>query len=118
MLYEVITIMLLPTTSYDPNLKPEFTSEFELGTELQFFNSRVGIDFTWYDRRTTDQIAPLSLPASTGSRTYYTNFGELKNQGVELGVNLVPVKLKNSFRWDIYATYTKNVSEVISLIVV
>jgi len=109
-------IMLLPTTSYDPNLKPEFTSEFELGTELQFFNSRVGIDFTWYDRRTTDQIAPLSLPASTGSRTYYTNFGELKNQGVELGVNLVPVKLKNSFRWDIYATYTKNVSEVISLI--
>jgi TonB-linked SusC/RagA family outer membrane protein len=109
-------IMLLPTTSYDPELKPEFTTEFEVGTELRFFNSRIGIDFTWYDRRTTDQIAPLSLPASTGSRTYYTNFGELKNAGVELGVNLVPVALKNSFRWDIDATYSKNVSEVISLV--
>ncbi len=109
-------IMLLPTTSYDPELKPEFTTEFEVGTELQFFDSRIGIDFTWYDRRTTDQIARLSLPSSTGSRYYYTNFGELQNKGVELGVNLVPVNLKNSFKWDIYTTYSKNESEVISLI--
>ncbi|TDO02622.1 SusC/RagA family TonB-linked outer membrane protein [Sunxiuqinia elliptica] len=109
-------IMLLPTISYDPELKPEFTSELEFGTELQFFNSRIGIDFTWYDRRTTDQIAPLSLPSSTGTRQYYTNFGELKNEGIELGVNLVPISLKNSFKWDIYATYSKNDSEVISLI--
>ncbi len=109
-------IMLLPTTSYDPELKPEFTSEFEAGTELRFFNSRIGIDFTWYNRSTTNQIAPLSLPASTGARTYYTNFGELRNRGVELGLNLVPIKLKNSFRWDIFATYSKNVSEVISLV--
>ena len=109
-------IMLLPTTSYDPELKPEFTTEIEVGTELRLFKSRIGIDFTWYDRRTTDQIAPLSLPASTGSRTYYTNFGELKNQGIELGLNLVPVNLANSFKWDVFATYSKNVSEVISLI--
>lgn len=109
-------IMLLPTDSYDAELKPEFTSEIEAGTELRFFNSRIGIDFTWYDRRTTDQIAPLSLPASTGSRRYFTNFGELKNSGVELGVNLIPVDLKNSFRWNIDATYSKNVSEVISLV--
>jgi len=109
-------IMLLPTDSYDANLKPEFTTEIELGTELRFFNSRIGIDFTWYDRRTTDQIAPLSLPSSTGSRTYYTNFGELKNSGAELGIDLVPVELKNSFKWNINASYSKNVSEVISLV--
>ena len=109
-------IMLLPTTSFDPELKPEFTTEYEFGTELQFFQSRIGIDFTWYNRSTTNQIAPLSLPASTGSRTYYTNFGELNNKGVELGLNLIPVNLRNSFKWNIYATYSKNVSKVISLI--
>jgi TonB-linked SusC/RagA family outer membrane protein len=109
-------IMLLPTTSYDPKLKPEFTTEFEAGTELMFFQNRIGIDFTWYNRSTTNQIAPLSLPASTGARTYYTNFGELNNKGMELGLTLVPVDLKNSFRWHIYATYSKNVSEVISLV--
>jgi TonB-linked SusC/RagA family outer membrane protein len=109
-------IMLLPTTSYDPELKPEFTTEFEMGTELMFFRNRIGIDFTWYNRSTTNQIAALSLPSSTGARTYYTNFGELNNNGVELGLTLVPVDLKNSFRWHIYATYSKNTSKVVSLI--
>jgi TonB-linked SusC/RagA family outer membrane protein len=109
-------IMLLPTTSYDPELKPEFTTEVELGAELRFFQNRIGIDFTWYNRSTTDQIAPLSLPSSTGSRTYYTNFGELNNKGVEIGVNFVPVNLRNSFKWDITGTFTKNISKVISLV--
>jgi len=109
-------IMLLPTTSYDPELKPEFTSEFEAGTELQFYNGRLGLDFTWYNRSTTNQIAPLSLPASTGSRRYYTNFGELNNKGVEIGLTVVPIDLQNSFRWHIFGTFTKNVSNVVSLI--
>lgn len=109
-------IMLLPTTTYDPELKPEFTTEFEMGTELQFLQNRIGLDFTWYNRSTTNQIAPLSLPSSTGSRTYYTNFGELNNKGIEIGLTLVPINLKNSFKWDINATFTKNVSNVVSLI--
>ena len=109
-------LMYVPTTSYDPELKPEFTTEFEAGTELQFFKSLIGIDFTWYNRISSNQIAPVSLPASTGASTYYTNFGELRNRGVELGLTLVPVSLKNSFKWNITAIYSKNVSEVLSLI--
>jgi TonB-linked SusC/RagA family outer membrane protein len=109
-------LMYVPTTSYDPELKPEFTTEFEAGTELQFFKSRIGIDFTWYNRVSSNQIAPVSLPASTGASTYYTNFGELRNRGIELGLTLVPVSLKNSFKWNITAIYSKNVSEVLSLI--
>lgn len=109
-------LMLLPTASYDANLKPEFTTEFEFGTELQFFQNRIGIDFTWYNRSTTNQIAPLSLPSSTGKRTYYTNFGELNNKGIELGVTLVPINIRNSFKWDIFTTFTKNKSNVVSLI--
>ena len=109
-------IMLLPTTTYDPNLKPEFTTEVELGAELQFLQNRVGVDFTWYDRRTTDQIAPVSLPSSTGASRHYTNFGEMSNKGVEVGLTLIPVALQSSLRWKIYGTFTKNVSEVVSLI--
>ncbi|MDR0414993.1 MAG: SusC/RagA family TonB-linked outer membrane protein [Prevotellaceae bacterium] len=114
--FEGQAIMLLPTTTYDPNLKPEFTTEVELGAELQFFKNRIGVDFTWYDRRTIDQIAPVSLPRSTGAASYYTNFGEMSNKGVEIGLTLVPVELQNSFTWKIYGTFTKNVSEVISLV--
>lgn len=109
-------LMYVPTTSYDEELKPEFTSEFEIGTELQFFQNRLGVDFTWYSRLSSNQIAPVSLPSSTGASKYYTNFGELSNKGVELGLTLVPVSLKNSFKWNIGVTYSKNVSEVLSLV--
>jgi TonB-linked SusC/RagA family outer membrane protein len=109
-------IMLLPTTTYDPKLKPEFTTEFEFGTELRFFKNRIGIDFAWYNRTITDMIAPISLPRSTGSSSYYTNFGEINNKGVEIGLSLVPIQLQNSFKWDIYATFTQNKSEVVSLV--
>ena len=108
-------LMYVPTSSYDPDLKPEFTTEFEAGTELQFFESRIGLDFTWYDRLSKDQIAPVSLPSSTGSSSYITNFGELRNRGLEIGLTLVPIRLKNSFKWNIDATYTKNVSKVLKL---
>lgn len=108
-------IMLLPTTSYDPALRPEFTTEFEVGTELQFLQNRLSLDLTWYNRSTTDQIAPLSLPASTGSRTYYTNFGEMNNKGVEIGARVVPVRTRD-LEWELFGTFTKNKSNVVSLI--
>ena len=107
--------MSTPTTSTDPNLTPEFSTEIELGTQLDFFNNRLGIDFAWYDRRSTDQIAPVSVPASTGYQYMVTNFGELQNTGVELGLNIVPVRLPNSLEWSIFSTFTKNRSEVLSL---
>jgi TonB-linked SusC/RagA family outer membrane protein len=109
-------IMLKPVTFYNPQLKPEFTTELEVGAEVQFLRNRVGLDVTWYDRRTTDQIAPVSWPSSTGARRYYTNFGEMSNKGVELGLRLTPVELRGSLRWSLYATFTQNVSEVISLV--
>jgi len=111
-----LPVMYVPTSSYDPDLKPEFTTEFETGTELQFFDSRIGLDFTWYNRLSSNQIAPVSFPRSTGSSRYYTNFGELRNRGVEIGLTLVPIRLRDSFKWTIDATFTKNESEVLKLV--
>jgi TonB-linked outer membrane protein, SusC/RagA family len=108
-------LMSYPTTTYDPELKPEFSSEFDLGTELMFFNSRIGIDFTWYSKMSSNQIAYVSLPASTGSSTYWTNYGEVSNKGIELLITLVPIDMRNSLRWSILGTFTKNKNEVLSL---
>ena len=104
-------ILSLPSSMFDPELKPEFTSEVEFGAELQFLKSRVNVDFTWYNRNSTNQIAPLSLPYSTGYGSYYTNFGKMNNHGIEVGLNLIPV-LTRDFKWDMYFTYTQNDSEV------
>jgi TonB-linked SusC/RagA family outer membrane protein len=102
----------LGNTDFDPNLKPEFTRSVELGTELQLFEGKVGIDFTYYNTRTTDQIGRLSLPRASGFNSLLTNFGVMVNRGVELGLNLTPISLQNGFRWNLYGTFTRNINRV------
>ena len=109
--YDGQPILTLPNVKFNPNLKPEFTSEVEVGLELQLIKSRVNLDFTWYNRNSTNQIAPLSLPYSTGYGNYYTNFGKMNNTGFEVGLNLIPI-MNRDFKWDMMFTYTRNKSEV------
>jgi len=108
--------MTAPDVGAHPGLKPEFTTEFEVGTELNFFKRRIGVNFTYYDKKTTDQIAPISLPRATGYYQAYDNFGEVRNSGYEVGLDLTPIKLDNSLTWNIYTNFTQNKNEVISLI--
>lgn len=89
------------------NLKPEFTKEIELGSQLDFFRDRVTIDFTWYHRTSTSLIAPIATPPSSGYASYYTNYGKLSNKGIEIDVNVIPIKLKD-FSWSVHAAFTQN----------
>lgn len=95
------------TDAYDPNLKPEFTRELELGTTLAFLKRRIELDFTWYNRISTNLIAGISTPASSGYSTYYTNFGKISNKGIEVDLTVRPVRTK-SFNWEVRAAYTQN----------
>ena len=97
-----------------PNLQPEFTTETEIGAQLGFFKSRVSIDFAYYNRNSTNELSPVPVPPSTGFATYYSNFGSINNKGVELTLNLVPVKT-SSFNWTIGGTFTHNKGTVTSL---
>ena len=105
----------VPTTSNNPDLKPEFTQEFEVGTQLEFFNGRLGFDFTWYNKLSTSQIADVGLPYSSGYRSYYTNFGKIQNRGVEFEFNAKIIQ-KKDFNWSTHFTYTHNKNTVLELI--
>lgn len=104
-----------PNTANNKDLKPEKTREIELGTELKFFNSRVGLDFTWYDKLSTDMIAKVPVPVSSGFEEAYMNFGKMRNRGVEIGLDLYPVKTAGGFSWNIFTSFTKNVNKILSL---
>ncbi len=69
-------------SSFDPNLTPEFTTELELGTEMRFFKQRIGLELTWYDKKSTDLIYPIGLPQTTGYSSFFTNLGEIRNRSV------------------------------------
>ena len=106
----------LEETTYDSNLKPEFTTEKEIGAELWFFKKRAGIDLTVYNRVSTNLIAPIAIPNATGFSQNYTNLGQISNKGVELGLTIIPLQLANGFKWETFTTYTKNVSTVDELL--
>ncbi len=105
----------LEFTERDPNLKPERTEEMELGFDIFLLDSKIGFNFTYYDRITKDQIAPVSLPFSTGFSQLLTNFGVIQNKGIELGLQLTPFNHSSGFRWDIFATFTHNKNIVLEL---
>ena len=96
------------------SLKPEMTSEFEVGLNLQFFHGRLGIDAAYYNRTTNDQIFTLPVDPSTGFSFMVTNFGKVRNSGIELVLNTVPIQTKD-FRWDLDFNFAKNDNKVISL---
>ena len=102
-------------TSYDPDLTPEFTREIEVGTEMRFFKRRIGFEVTYYNKKSTDLIAAISLPVTTGYTSFYTNFGQIRNKGIEAALDLRPVAGRN-FTWDVRAIFTKNENTVEKLI--
>jgi len=96
-------------------LKPEFTTEYEIGTDIQFFNNRLGFDASYYDRVSTDQIFGVQIPATSGYIQKVLNAGEITNKGLEVALKVVPVSRYNGFKWNIEVNYSKNVSKVVEL---
>jgi len=96
------------------NLEPQQQVTYEIGGEFQFLDSRIGVDFNYYNAETRGQILNLLIPASTGFRRQLTNAGTIRNRGIELLVTGVPVKTAD-FSWTISANFTRNRNEVVEL---
>ncbi|WP_305951820.1 SusC/RagA family TonB-linked outer membrane protein [Emticicia oligotrophica] len=103
----------LPSSLNNTTLKPEFTAEVEVGTELQFFKNRIGLDVAFFNRNSTDLIVQATIPSSSGFGSKQTNAGKINNKGIEIGLNLVPIKLKNGFTWNSFVAFTQLRSKVI-----
>ncbi len=98
----------------DQQLTPEFTKEYEIGTDLEFFKKRIDLDLSLYTKTTTNLITQVTTPTSTGYTTLNTNIGEMSNKGIEIGLTLVPIQT-NNFKWTLFTTFTKNKNKVIKI---
>ena len=96
-------------------LKPEITTAFEVGTEMNLLDNRVSIDFSYYRNKSKDQILNVPIPPSTGFSTKTLNTGVVENNGVELGLRGTPIRTASGFTLELYGTYTKNNNEVVDI---
>lgn len=103
------------TTIGNPNLKPENTYSYEVGTDLQFFNNRLGLNATAYYSKSTDVIFPVSVPYSSGFAGALLNAATLENRGLELTLTTTPVKTISGIRWDLNFNWSKNINKVTQL---
>ncbi len=99
----------------NPALTPEFKRELEIGGDLSLWKNRISLGGSYYNNSTINQIAPISLTAATGFGAYFTNFGELRNEGVELAFTAIPVQTTNGFQWSSTVNFTRNRNTVVSL---
>jgi len=96
----VVAPGVIPGNPGNPNLKPERGRELEMGFDAGFFRDRVGVEFTWFDKTSTDLLFPLPLPPSAGfTSNPLHNIGEVSNRGVELTVRARPIDVRN-LTWD------------------
>jgi len=105
----------VPNLLPNKDLKPESTVSFEAGTELQFFDNRLGFDGTWYTKASTNQILAADISRSSGFTQQVLNAGRVTNKGIELQMTAVPVQLGNGFSWNTSVNYSQNRSRVESL---
>ncbi|MCF8452220.1 MAG: SusC/RagA family TonB-linked outer membrane protein [Pedobacter sp.] len=95
----------------NPNLRPLTSTTYEGGIDIQFFKNRLGLDFTYYNRKTTDDILSTSIAATSGYTSALLNVGELSNKGVEILLTGTPIK-SNKFTWDVSYNAAYNKSEI------
>ena len=112
--FQGVAAIAISNTVNNPSLTPEFSTELELGTELTMFRNRISFNGTYYDKRSTNQIAPQNLASATGYGARYTNFGEIDNKGFEVAFTAIPVQTTN-FRWSSTVNFTRNRNIVRSL---
>lgn len=95
-------------------LKPEKTKSYEFGLDADFLDRRLGFDITYYHGRTYNQITPVPISDATGFSTIVLNAGTIENKGLEVFLNIEPVRTEN-FNWNIAVNWAKNENEVIEL---
>lgn len=91
---------------YDPNLKPQNTRSYELGTDLSFFDNLVILNYTFSRQNVKDQIFDVPLASSTGAGKLVTNGGKLHTNVHEITLSFNPIRTRD-INWDFGFNWTK-----------
>jgi TonB-linked SusC/RagA family outer membrane protein len=96
------------------NLRPETTSSVELGFDFRFLKQRLNLDVTYFNAVTNDQILSLPIAVSSGFSQQVVNGGSVRNAGIEIILNAVPLKTAY-FQWSTTINFASSRATVLDL---
>ncbi|GAB3695440.1 SusC/RagA family TonB-linked outer membrane protein [Spirosoma flavus] len=102
------------STIANTNLKPESITSVEVGADVRFLDDRLGIDLTYYNSRTRNQILSLPIAIPTGYSERVINGGEVRSQGIEAVVMAIPIRTSR-IRWNVSLNFSRNRTTVVAL---
>jgi TonB-dependent SusC/RagA subfamily outer membrane receptor len=99
----------------NPDLGPEKSKEVEVGFDAGLMDDRIGLEVTGYFQKTVNALLAVPFPPSQGFlNEQLTNIGEIKNRGLEIGVNALLVQ-SEKLEWSAIAQFTATKNEVSDL---
>jgi TonB-linked SusC/RagA family outer membrane protein len=105
---------VVSTQRGEPGIKPERQTELEAGIDFSILKGRLGMEISFYNKKVFDFLLLDRVSASSGFSTKWVNAGDLRNRGIEIGLNAMPVATKN-FKWNTSVNFWMNRSKVTRL---
>lgn len=111
-----LTYGATPSVSYqqvlaNPNILPEQSTAFEAGAALSFLNNKINVEATYYNVFDQFQIQNLSISEASGFTSRKSNVLDFRTQGVELMLNINPIK-KENFNWDLSVNWSRQIKKI------
>ncbi len=110
----VVAVSSIPNTIPNPRLEGGTRREYEIGTELQFFNNRVSLDLTYFNKVDDQLPVQVNIDNTSGYNAVFLNEGKQTFKGFEIGLSGTPINTED-FKWRTnlnFATLSRFVDKV------
>lgn len=95
-------------------LEPTKIREYEIGTELKFFNNRLSLDVAVYNKQTLNDIVEGTVSQTSGYNSAFVNIGKVENRGIEIQLAGTIINTRD-FRWASNFNFAYNKNKVVEL---
>lgn len=93
-------------------LRWEKTKSTNIGLDISFFDSRLDLDVDFYNRLSSDLLAPDNIDQTTGFANITRNVGEIRNRGLEISFH-TNLARNSAYRWDVTYNFAYNKNKVL-----
>ena len=104
----------VPNGLPNPYLQWETSNTYDAGFDATLLKNRINVIFDLYEKKNTNLLLTIPVPAATGTTSNLQNVGAVENRGLELGLGIVPIRTAK-FLWTINGNIAFNENKVVSL---
>lgn len=98
----------------NPDLSWETTNKFNVGADVQLFGGRLTLSGEYYYDKTVDLITDVTIPTSSGFKSYKDNLGEVENKGFEIQLR-ADILRKQDYTLSLWGNMAHNKNKILKI---